>query len=161
MSHRCEVYKVISGRKELWDEYCRLRTKVKEAVREKLSIWNEVVEKVTVDFEGSRKTFWPFVGRRTNKYKNITSLKSKAVLDKVSVDDNFEADWNEEVASTLGIYSRGQKKVNVPFPCNGTLRFVSFSFRLRLLETLTCVFASSFRRNYRFSVSVLSFCARP
>ena len=38
-------------------------------------------------------------------------------------------------------YSRGQKKVDVPFPCNGTLR-------LRLLETLTCVFASSFRRNY-------------
>ena len=40
--------KVISCRKELWDEYCRL---VKEAVREKkLSIWNEVVEKVNCRF---------------------------------------------------------------------------------------------------------------
>ena len=27
--------KVVSGRKELWDEYCRLCKKVKEAVREK------------------------------------------------------------------------------------------------------------------------------
>ena len=63
--------KVVSGRKELWDEYCRLRNEVKEAVREKkLSIWNEVVEKVNADFEGA------FVGRRTKgKYKNITSLK--------------------------------------------------------------------------------------
>ena len=79
--HRHEVYKkVVSGRKELWDEYCRLRKKVNEAVREKkLSVWNEVVEKVNVDFEGSRKEFWAFVGKRTKgKYKNITSLKSKA-----------------------------------------------------------------------------------
>ena len=72
-------------------------------------------------FEGSRKEFWAFVGRRTKgKYKNITSLKSKAgvsvsstqgklevlrrhyeELGKVSVDDNFEADWKEEVVSTL------------------------------------------------------------
>ena len=29
----------------------------------KLSIWNEVVEKVNADFE---KEFWAFVGRRTN-----------------------------------------------------------------------------------------------
>ena len=47
--------KVVSGRKELWDEYCRLCTEVKEAVR--LSIWNEVVENVNADFEGSRKEF--------------------------------------------------------------------------------------------------------
>ena len=100
----------------------RLRKEVKEAVREKkLSIWNEVVEKVNADFEGSRKEFWAFVGRRTKgKYKNITSLKSKAgvsvssmqgklevlrrhyeELGKVIVDDNFEADWKEEVVSTL------------------------------------------------------------
>ena len=81
INRRREVYKkVISDRKELWDEYCRLRKEVKEAVREKkLSIWNEVVEKVNADFEGSRKEFWAFVSRRTKgKYKNITSLKSKA-----------------------------------------------------------------------------------
>ena len=42
---------------------------VKEAVREKkLSIRNEVVEKVNADFEGSRKEFWDFVGRRTKGY---------------------------------------------------------------------------------------------
>ena len=122
INRRREVYKkVISGRKELWDEYCRLCKEVKEAVREKkLSIWNEVIEKVNADFEGSRKEFWAFVGRRTKgKYKNITLLKSKAgvsvsstqgklevlrrhyeELGKVSVDNNFEADWKEEVVST-------------------------------------------------------------
>ena len=64
---RRQVYKkVVSSRKELWDEHCRLRKEVKEVVREKkLSIWNEVVEKVNADFEGSRKEFWAFVGRRT------------------------------------------------------------------------------------------------
>ena len=87
----------------------------------KLSICNEVVEKVNADSEGSRKEFWPFVGTRTKgKYKNITSLKGKAgvsvsstqgelvvlrrhyeELGKVSVDDNFDADWKEEVVSTL------------------------------------------------------------
>ena len=53
---RREVYKkVFSARNELWDGYCRLRKEVREAVREKkLSIWNEVVEKVN---EGSRKDF--------------------------------------------------------------------------------------------------------
>ena len=67
-SHRLEVYKeVVSGRKELWDQCCRLRKEVKEAVREmRLSIRNDVTEKVNADFEGSRKEFWAFVGRRTN-----------------------------------------------------------------------------------------------
>ena len=81
INRRREVYKkVVSGRKELWDEYCRLRKEVKEAVREKkLSVWNEVVEKFNADFEWSRTEFWAFVSRRTKgKYKNITSLKSKA-----------------------------------------------------------------------------------
>ena len=42
----------------------RLGKEVEEAVREKkLSIWNEVVEKVNADFEGSSKEFWAFVGR--------------------------------------------------------------------------------------------------
>ena len=36
LSRRHEVYKkVVSGRKELWNECCRLRKEVKEAVREK------------------------------------------------------------------------------------------------------------------------------
>ena len=112
---RREVYKkFVSGRKELWARLCK---EVKEAVREKkLSIWNEVVEKVNADFERSRNKFWAFVG----KYMNITLLKSKAgvsvnstqgklevlrryyeALGKVSVDDNFEADSKEEIVSTL------------------------------------------------------------
>ena len=93
INRRREVYKkVVSGRKELWAEYCRLRKEVKEAVREKkLSIWNEVVEKVNADFEGSRKEFWAFVGRRTKgKYKNITSLKSKAGVSVSSTQGKLE-----------------------------------------------------------------------
>ena len=81
ISLKREVYKkVIKGREDLWDQYCRLRREVKELVREKkLTIWNEVVEKVIVDFDGSRKEFWAFVGRRTKgKKKIITSLKSDA-----------------------------------------------------------------------------------
>ena len=36
---------------------------MKDLVREnKLAVWNE---KVNVDFDGSRKEFWAFVGRRT------------------------------------------------------------------------------------------------
>ena len=101
--------KVINGREDLWDEYCRLRREVKELVRGKeLIIWNEVVEKVNVDFDGSRKESWAFVGRRTKgKKKNITSLKSDAGvsvrstrgklevlqkhLGKIRVDSDFDA----------------------------------------------------------------------
>ena len=126
ISLRREVYKkVIKGREDLWNEYCRLRREVKELVREKkLTIWNEVVEKVNVDFDGSRKEFWAFVGRRTKgKKKNITSLKSDAGvsvtstrgklevlqkhyqhLGKISVDSDFDANWKEEVESKVSSY---------------------------------------------------------
>ena len=69
ISLRLEVYKkVIKGWEDLWDEHCRLRREVKELVREKkLTIWSDVVEKVNVDFDGSRKEFWDFVGRRTKE----------------------------------------------------------------------------------------------
>ena len=76
---RWEVYrKVINGREDLWDEYCRLRKAVKQLVIEKmLNIWNELVEKVNTDFDEYKKELWTFVGRKTNfKKKNITSLKS-------------------------------------------------------------------------------------
>ena len=117
--------KVIKGREDLWNEYCRLRREVKELVREKkLTIWNEVVEKVNADFDGSRKEFWAFVGRRTkSKKKNITSLKSDAGvsvtstrgklevlqkhyqhLGKISVDGDFDANWKEEVESKVSSY---------------------------------------------------------
>ena len=73
-----EVYKkVIRSREEIWDEYCRLHKEVKELVRQKkLTVWKEVVEKANVDFEGSTKEFWAFVGRRTKvKNRGIASLK--------------------------------------------------------------------------------------
>ena len=45
--------------------------------QKKLTLWKEVVEKVNVDFEGSRKEVWAFVGRRTKaKNRSITSIKS-------------------------------------------------------------------------------------
>ena len=91
---------------------------MKELVRQKkLTMWKEVVEKVNVDFEGSRKEFWAFVARRT-KAKNrgvaslkgvegvsVTSTKGKLeVLEKhyqhlgrVSVDSDFDDDWKVEV----------------------------------------------------------------
>ena len=57
ISLRREVYrKMVSGQKELWSEYCRLRKEVKDLVRQKkISIWNEVIERANADFEGSRK----------------------------------------------------------------------------------------------------------
>ena len=117
--------KVNKGREDLWDEYCRLCSEVKELVTEKkLTIWNEGVEKVNVDFDGSRKEFWAFVGRRTKgKEKNITSLKSDIgvsamsargkleVLQKhyhhlgrISVDSDFDANWKDEVESKASSY---------------------------------------------------------
>ena len=123
ISLRREVYKkVIRGREDLWDEYCRLRKEVKELVRQKkLTMWKEVVEKVNVDFEGSRKEFWAFVGRRT-KAKNrgiaslkgvegvsVTSTKGKLEvlqkhyehLGRVSIDSDFDDHWKGEVESKV------------------------------------------------------------
>ena len=127
ISLRRELYKkVINGREDLWDEYCRLHKEVKELVREKkLNIWREVVEKANTDFDGSKKEFWAFVGRRTKgkRKKNIPSLKSEArvsvtstrgklevlqrhyqQLGKLSLDSNFDAEWKEEVESNMNRY---------------------------------------------------------
>ena len=49
---------------------------VKQLVLEKkLSIWNEVVEKAISDFEGNKKEFWAFVGRRTKGRKGDLSFE--------------------------------------------------------------------------------------
>ena len=99
---------------------------MKELVREKqLTIWREVVKKVNTDFDGSKKKFWAFVGKRTKgkRKKNIPSLKSEAgvsvtstrgklevlqrhyqQLGKLSLDSNFDAEWKEEVESNVSIY---------------------------------------------------------
>ena len=79
IEHRRQVYRlIVSGEEELWEEYYRLRKKVKQLViEEKLNIWNEVVEKANSDFEGNRKEFWAFVGRRTKGRKGgISVLRS-------------------------------------------------------------------------------------
>ena len=80
-------------------------------------MWKEVVEKANVDFEGSRKEFGAFIGRRTTaKNWSIPSLKSfKGVsvtstngklevlqkhyqhLGRISVDSDFDDYWKEEV----------------------------------------------------------------
>ena len=78
---RRELYKrMINGQEDLWSDYCRLRKEVKDLViAKKLKVWNEVVEKVNTDFEGNRKIFWSFVGRKTRgKKSNISSLKNEA-----------------------------------------------------------------------------------
>ena len=125
---RRELYKeMINGREDLWDEYCRLRKEVKElVVAKKLKVWNEVVEKVNTDFDGNRKVFWSFVGRRTrSKKNNISSLKSETGasisslkgklevlkehyrrLGKMGVDSNFDDDWKELVENKLEDYNR-------------------------------------------------------
>ena len=79
---------------------------------------------MNVDFDGNRKEFRAFVGRRTKgKKKNITSLKSDAGvsvtstrgklevlqkhyqhLGKISVDSDFDASWKEEVESKVSSY---------------------------------------------------------
>ena len=91
--------------------HCRLRKEVKETVMEKkLSVWNEVVEKVNADFEGSRKEFWAFVGRRTKgKYKYIASLKSKAGVSVTSTQGKQKCacnGGNEAVALDITLHSQ-------------------------------------------------------
>ena len=50
-----------------------------------------MVEKVNADFEGSRKDFVAFVGKRTKgKHKSIASLKSKAGVSVTSTEDKWE-----------------------------------------------------------------------
>ena len=69
-----------NGDSKLWTEYCKLRKEVKQLVIEKkLDMWDNIVEKANQDFEGNKKQFWSFVGRRTKcKNKTISSLKSEA-----------------------------------------------------------------------------------
>ena len=77
-----EVYKRFryNGDNKLWTEYCKLRKEVKQLVIEKkLDMWNNIVEKANKYFDGNKKQFWSFVGRRTKcKNKTISSLKSEA-----------------------------------------------------------------------------------
>ena len=66
---------------------------MKDLVREKkLAVWNEIVEKVNIDFDGSRKEFWAFVGRRTKcRKQNIAFLKNEAGVLVTSTKGKLEA----------------------------------------------------------------------
>ena len=76
----------------MWGEYCRLQKEVKQLVIEKkLNIWNELVEKVNTDFDGNRKEFWAFFGKKSKgKKKNIASLKSDTGLSLTSTRGKLE-----------------------------------------------------------------------
>ena len=65
INFRRKVYKnVLDGNKDAWIKYCKLWKEVKDLVRKKTGIWNDVVAKVNTDYEVSRYEFWAFVGRR-------------------------------------------------------------------------------------------------
>ena len=76
IERRRQVYRLIaSGHEELWEEYYRLRKKIKHLVLEKkLSIWNEVVEKANSELKRNKKEFWAFVGRKTKGRKGGSQL---------------------------------------------------------------------------------------
>ena len=123
IEHRRDVYrKIAGGQDELWEEYYMLCKEVKNLVIEKkLNNWNEVLEKANSDYDGNRKEFWAFVGRRTKGRKraisalrnnagvSITSTKGKLRifqshyqdLGSKSVDDAFDEDWKQEVESKI------------------------------------------------------------
>ena len=67
INSRRKLYKsMLGGNVDAWEDYCKLRKEVKDLIRKKkIDIWNEVVEKVNTDYEGCRKEFWAYVGRRT------------------------------------------------------------------------------------------------
>ena len=57
-----------------------MRKEVKQlAIKKKLDMWNNIVEKANQDFESNKKQFWSFVGQRIKcENKTISSLKSEA-----------------------------------------------------------------------------------
>ena len=114
IGHRRQVYRlIVSGEEELWEEYYRLRKEVKQlVVEEKLNIWNEVANS---DFEGNRKEFWAFVGRRrkggisvlrNDAGVSVSSTKGKLQshyerLGSSSVEAAFDDVWGEEVENIV------------------------------------------------------------
>ena len=77
-----------------------------------------MLEKANSDYDGNRKEFWAFVGRRTKGRKRaISALRNNAItstkgklrifqshyqdLGSKSVDDAFDEDWKQEVESKI------------------------------------------------------------
>ena len=117
---------MLDGNVDAWEDYCKLWKEVRDLIRKKkIDIWNDVVEKVNTDYEGSRKEFWAFVGRRTKgKKKAIGSLRSdKGVsvsstrgklqvlqkhykgLGRMSEDSDFDGEWKEKVETKVSMCS--------------------------------------------------------
>ena len=78
IEHRRDVYRKIAGGQN--EEYYMLRKEVKNLfIEKKLNSWNEVLEKANSDYDGNRKEFWAFVGRRTKGRKRaISALTNNA-----------------------------------------------------------------------------------
>ena len=99
-------------------------------IEKKLDMWNNIVEKANQDFEGNKKQFWSFVGRRTQcKNKNVSSLKSEARMSVSStkgklqilqqhyqllgtsvVDSAVDDEWKLEVEEKVMEYSKQNLK---------------------------------------------------
>ena len=104
-----------------------MRKEVKQflVIEKKLNMWIHIVERANQDFEGNKKQFWFFVGRRTKcKNKTISSLKSEAGISVSStkgklqilkqhyqilvtsvVDSAFDDEWKLEVEEKIREYS--------------------------------------------------------
>ena len=91
IEQRRELYKrILRGEDGLWEEYVRLRKKVKQLVtQKKLQIWNEVVDKANSDYEGNKKEFWAFVGRRTKGKKGIVAFRNSAGVSVVQREESW------------------------------------------------------------------------
>ena len=67
-------------------------------------MWKGVVEKVNVDFEGSRKAFWAFVGRRTkDKNRGIAFLKGADRVSVTSTEGKLEVLQKSIISIWLGL----------------------------------------------------------
>ena len=93
-------------------------------------MWNNIVENANQDFEGNKKQFCSFVGRRTKcKNKTISSLKNEArisvsstkgklqnlqqhyqLLGTSAVDSAFDDKWKLEVEEKVQKYSKQNLK---------------------------------------------------
>ena len=127
INSRRKVYKnVLDGNVDAWEDYCKLWREVKDLVRKKKTdIWNDVVEKVNKDYEGSRKEFWALVGRRvkgkkktigflrSDKGVSVTSIRGKLHmlqkhyknLGRMSEDSDFDSECKEQVETKVSMCS--------------------------------------------------------
>ena len=93
IEQRRELYKrILRGEDGLWEEYVRLQKEIKQLVTEKqLQNWNEVVDKANSDYEGNKKEFWAFVGRRTKgKNKGLVALRNSTGVSVTSTKGKLE-----------------------------------------------------------------------